>query len=172
MFLWLQSQCFSSVGTSKNFPFYKTVVSYLPDPSLSRTGYSHFASLVKPCTETISQSDCRKKAFKYTVDIIRNNIQRRHHKKNRNVRRDVKLSPWRLIQSLFFHRSDRPWHDGRNLILFLPTLCALASLSSLLHGSCQRQATVLHLRSSPSWIFSHGIWFCISGAIQCTHKHT
>ncbi|TRZ19211.1 hypothetical protein HGM15179_007884 [Zosterops borbonicus] len=26
--------------------------------------------------------------------------------------------------------SDRPWHDARDIILFLPTPCALASISS------------------------------------------
>lgn len=89
----------------------------LADPPLSRTVFSHFASLIKPCTESTSESDCGTKHLNIKQALFavipRNVITHTHTHTKRNVGMDVKLYPWGLSQSPFLSRLGKPSHNGR-----------------------------------------------------------
>lgn len=119
MFLWLQSLCFSSVETSKNFPILKDCCALPCWPSFIKDCFFSFCQPHQALHWKHLRIRLRDKAFKYKTGIICSNTQKCHHthththKKNRNVGMDVKLYPWGLIQSPFLSRLGKPSHNGR-----------------------------------------------------------
>lgn len=166
MFLWLQSLCFSSVETSKNFPILKDCRALSLWPSLIKDRLFSFCQPHQALHWKHHQIKLWGKAFKYRVSIICSNTQKCHHKKTEMEEGMLNFIPEGLPSLCF----SADWANLCTMEGTCSSSCpqprAWAFLSSLLHSLCQRDATKLHLRSILD-IFSCHFFYCM----KCNAMH-